>query len=220
MSFPAITTDQMAKIDQKVPEKYGITASRMMENAAYQIAEFIRANHSQNDRIAVYAGKGNNGGDGIAAARRLHNWGYSVEVVCPFELNGIRQEELEIIRNLGISISEEPVEADIAVDALIGYNLKGDPRPPFDQLIDAVNKADEIVSVDVPTGVDADAGEGMNPHVEADRVVTLGLPKEGLKDINAEVWVADISVPDEAYSEILGVDVDGLFSEKSLVKMD
>lgn len=70
-----VSKEQMARIDEKVPEKYGIKISRMMENAGYQISEFIRSEIGVCG-IAVYAGKGNDGGDALAAARRLHLWGF------------------------------------------------------------------------------------------------------------------------------------------------
>jgi len=219
MRVPAISSNQMAKVDDKVPEKYGITISRMMENAAYQIADFIRQNFSTEQRIVIYAGKGNNGGDGLAAARRLHNWGYNIEVVELFELDGIRKEELEVLRKLEIPIHEEPREADVAIDGLIGYDLKGDPRPPFGKLINQINSADSVVSIDVPSGVDADTGEGLEPHVKPDYVVTLGLPKNGLEELDSEIWLADISIPDEAYKEILDIEIESLFDDESLRKI-
>lgn len=219
MNVPAISSEQMEKIDREMPEKYGVTVSRMMENAAYQLADFIRQKFSKDEKIVVYAGKGNNGGDGLAAARRLYNWGYNVEVVAPFKLDGIRREELEILWQIGVPVFEEPRNGDVAVDALIGYNLKGDPRPPFDELIETVNSAETVVSADVPSGVDADTGESLNPHVDADYVVTFGLPKKGLQNLDAEVWLADISVPEEAYA-LIDVEVDGLFEGNSLIRVD
>jgi len=216
----SVSREQMAEVDEIVPEKYGITISRMMENAGYQIADFVRQNYSKEEKVALYAGKGNNGGDALAAARRLHLWNFEVEVVVVTEdLDGIRKEELEILRELDVPINKVPVEADVVVDGLIGYNLNGDPRSPFDTLVEAINRVEaDVVSIDVPTGVDANSGKGFDPHVEADTVITLAFPKKGLEEIDAEIYVADISIPDEVY-ERFGVEVDGYFEEKSLIRL-
>jgi NAD(P)H-hydrate epimerase len=215
-----VSKEQMARIDEKVPEKYGITISRMMENAAYQIAEFIRSEIDP-EGVAVYAGKGNNGGDALAAARRLHLWGFEVEVVLATEeLDGIRKEELEILEELGIEINTETAENNysIALEGLIGYNLNGDPRPPFDSMIEEVNQYDTVVSIDLPTGVDADTGEKSSPTVKPDYTVTLAMPKKGMNRENSgEIWVADISIPPGAYEEFgFGGDI---FEEKSLIRL-
>lgn len=215
-----VSKEQMARIDEKVPEKYGITISRMMENAGYQIAEFIRSEIDP-EGIAVYAGKGNNGGDALAAARRLHLWDYNVEVVLATrELDGIRKEELEILEELGVEVNVESAgkSYSVALEGLIGYNLNGEPRPPFDSMIEEVNQYDTVVSIDLPTGVDADTGEKSSPVVEADYTVTLAMPKKGMNNENSgEIWVADISIPPEAYREF-GFSGD-IFEESSLVRL-
>lgn len=212
----AVTREQMSEIDQKVPEKYGIDAARLMENAGYQVAEFLRRFNDK--KIVFYAGKGNNGGDALVAARRLALWSFDIEVVAPFKLKDRPAEEKEILEALGVKIRSEPVDADIAVDGLIGYNLEGPPRKPFPELIDAINSAETVVAIDVPTGVDANTGEKFSPHVQPDHTVTLAMPKTGIREENAgEIWVADISVPPEAYRAF---DVEPpSFKNRSLVKL-
>lgn len=215
-----VSVEQMSRIDEKVPEDYGVDIHRMMENAGYQIADFVRNKFSHNPHVLVYVGKGNNGGDALAAARRLYLWNFEVEVVCPFELDGIRREEKEILENIGVEIKDEAgVEPDVIVDGLIGYNLRGDPRPPFDEIIQGINAADaDVVSIDAASGLDADSGERKNPCVEPDYTVMLALPKKGLEEENSgELWVADISIPPEAYREF-GFEPD-LFNEGSLVRL-
>lgn len=216
-----VSKQQMAEIDEKIPEKYGITISRMMENAGYQIAEFIRKKVDPQG-ISIYAGKGNNGGDALAAARRLHLWNYDVEVILATEkLDGIRKEELEILKNLGIEISLEESENDfeVALEGLIGYNLKGDPRNPFDSMIEEINSEySTVVSIDIPTGVFPESGERADPAVEADYALTLAMPKKGMsKENSGEIWAIDISIPPEAYEEF-GFNGD-IFADKSLVRI-
>ncbi|MFB6294819.1 MAG: NAD(P)H-hydrate epimerase [Candidatus Nanohaloarchaea archaeon] len=222
MDFPTVSVDQMREVDELVPEEYGITVSRMMENAGYQVADFVRQVLDA-ETVHVYAGTGNNGGDALVAARRLHLWGYDVSVVlASCNLDGIRAEEHDILETLDIAIQDDPGgEADVVIDGLIGYNLDGAPRPPFDSLIAGINASDAtVVSIDVPSGVDADTGEGMQPHVDADHTVTLALPFDGLDGYDAAgtVWAADISVPPAVYRRF-GVDASTLFSEGSLVNV-
>lgn len=214
-----VTREQMAKIDEIMPDEYGITISRMMENAGYQIAHFIRQ-ELDTDGVTVYAGPGNNGGDALAAARRLATWGYAVEVVLATrDLDGIRAEELEILERLDVPIREQAAEDryPVAVDGLIGYNLQGDPRPPFDTLVADINEHDTVVSIDIPTGVHPDTGETASPAVTPDHTVTLAMPKQGMITENAgAIWVADISIPPEAY-ERFGI-TGPRFTERSLIR--
>jgi NAD(P)H-hydrate epimerase len=216
-----VSREQMARIDEKVPEKYGITLSRMMENAAYHIADFVRSEIDP-EGIVVYAGTGNNGGDALAAARRLHLWGYEVEVVLVTrELDGIRKEELEILEKLDMKISQESAENNrsVALEGLIGYNLNGDPRPPFDSMIEEVNQHETVVSIDIPTGINPDTGEESDSSVEADYTLTLAMPKKGMdKETSGEIRVVDISIPPEAYEEF-GFRGD-IFERNSLVEIN
>ncbi|MDY6761792.1 MAG: NAD(P)H-hydrate epimerase [Candidatus Nanohaloarchaea archaeon] len=221
MHIPTVSVEQMREVDGAVPQEYGVTVSRMMENAGYQIADFVRQ-HLDADTVHVYTGTGNNGGDGLAAARRLHLWGYDVAVVAVSrDLDGIRQEELDILEALGVPVQDRAGgAADVVIDALIGYNLDGAPRSPFDHLIEEINAAAATaVSVDVPSGVDADTGEEMQPYVTADHTVTLALPFDGLRETDAagEIWAADISVPPQVYDRF-GIDANDVFSDASLTR--
>jgi NAD(P)H-hydrate epimerase len=211
----------MAEIDRKVPERYGISISRMMENAGYQIAKFIRDEIDPNG-ISIYVGKGNNGGDALVAARRLKLWGYKVEIVLASNgLDGIRKEEIEILRELNVEINLQSSENNykIALEGLIGYNLQGNPQPPFDSIIKEINREyNEVISIDIPTGVFPDTGERADPSVEADYTLTLAMPKKGMNQENSgEIWVVDISIPPQAYEEF-GFKGD-IFEEKSLVRL-
>ncbi len=221
MKFPRVSREQMAEVDNRVPGEYGITVSRMMENAGYHIADFVRKEIDP-DGLTVYAGKGNNGGDALVAARRLHLWNYQVEVVLATEdLDGIRREELEILEEIGVEISLESSSRDhsLALEGLIGYNLKGDPRPPFDSMVEEINDHEIVVSIDIPTGLDADTGEEADPSIDPDYTVTLAFPFQGMNEGNSgEIWIADISVPPEAYEEF-GFRGD-IFGEESLVLLE
>jgi len=161
-------------------------------------------------------GRGNNGGDGLAAARHLHRWGRLAGVACvdPTALSGLAADQARVLGALGVPIASEPdfSDAQVVVDALLGTGLS---RPPEGRLADwiaAMNASERrVVSVDVPSGLDADSGLVAGACVRATVTVTLGLPKRGLllaegPAYAGDVWVADIGIPFEAYAAI-GVDV-------------
>ncbi|MFP4038779.1 MAG: NAD(P)H-hydrate epimerase [Candidatus Nanohaloarchaea archaeon] len=196
-----VTRDEMTRLEDKAFRDYGLKPSKLMENAGYQIADFIRKNLEASG-ITVYAGRGNNGGDAFVAARRLHNWGFDVEVVTAGKVEGLPAEELRILEKLGIMPREEPEkDFSVALDGVIGSGLKGDPRPPLDSMIRDVNSHDTVVSIDIASGVDPDTGEEKDPCVRPDYTLTLGFPFEGLDA--GGVYVVDISLPREFYEEAL-----------------
>lgn len=218
MEPPTVTSEQMRAIDGKARD-YGVTVGRLMENAGYQVADLVRAEFDGS--VAVYAGGGNNGGDGLVAARRLHGWGFDVAVVpATREMDGPAGEALRTLERLDVPLHDDPVEADVAVDALLGLGLDGPPRDPFDGLVAAADTAARVVAVDVPTGVDADTGEAYDPHVDADVTLTLALPKTGLWECDAcgDLYLADIGMPPAALRDI-GVEPPRLFADRSRVRL-
>jgi NAD(P)H-hydrate epimerase len=181
-----------------------------MEAAGWQIARHCRG------QVVVVCGRGNNGGDGLAAARHLHRWGRLGGVAClePDRLSELAAREAAALRALGVEVSSELdfTGAQLVLDALLGTGLS---RPPPGQVaawIEAVNDSGlRVVSVDVPSGLDSDTGQAEGACVRAAITVTLGLPKAGLligdgPAYAGDVWVADIGVPFEAYAE-LGIEV-------------
>jgi len=167
----------------------------------------------------VYAGPGNNGGDALVAARRLSLWGVDTEIVLAArDLDGIRAEELAILQTMDIPVSMHAPDHGypVALDGLIGYNLEGDPCPPFDTMVGTINQHDTVVSVDIPTGIHPDTGVSVSPAVDADYTVTLAMPKQGMDDQTAgEIWVADISIPPAVYERFGSSG--NIFKERSLV---
>ncbi len=175
-----------------------------MEAAGWQVARFCTG------PTAVVCGVGNNAGDGLAAARHLHRWGRLTSVCCvdAVRLKGMAQRELGALRRLGVPVVDTLgfEGADLIVDAIFGTGLTRAPEGRFAEWIEAVNASGKrIVSVDVPSGLDAETGIAYAPSVSADVTVTLGLPKRGL---SGEVIVVDIGIPAEAYAA-LGIDVPG-----------
>jgi NAD(P)H-hydrate epimerase len=210
LSLPSLTSAQVRQVDRLAAERFAIPVSWLMEAAGWQVARHCRG------RSYVVCGRGNNGGDGLAAARHLHRWGRLAGVACMDAggLSGPAAEEARALRALGVGVASEPDlrDAQVVVDALLGTGLSRPAEGPMAEWIAAINGAGRrVVSVDVPSGLDADTGRAPGACVRAALTVTLGLPKPGLLAADGpthagEVWVADIGVPFEAYAAI-GVEV-------------
>ena len=201
---PTLTSSQAREVDRLAGDRFGIPVSWLMEAAGWQVARHCRA------ATYVVTGKGNNGGDGLAAARHLHRWGRLTGVACIDRkgLKGPAAEEAVALERLGIPIAAEPDPggAQVVLDAVLGTGLTRPPEGKVKEWIDAVNGWDRrVVSVDLPSGLDADSGGVPGACVQAALTVTLGLPKPGLLTgegpaLAGEVWVADIGIPFEAYA--------------------
>ena len=210
--LPSLRSGQAREVDRLTSERFQLPVSWLMEAAGWQAARLC-AGHSY-----VVCGKGNNGGDGLAAARHLHRWGRLAGVACTdlAALTGPVAEEGRALMALGVPIAAGPPPgfggATLVVDALLGTGLARAPEGRVAEWIEAVvDSKQPVVSVDVPSGLDADAGTAPGGCVTASLTVTLALPKPGLligegPARAGEVWVADIGIPFEAY-EALGIHV-------------
>ncbi len=178
---------------------------------------------------AVVCGTGNNGGDGLVCARRLHEQGLLASVCCvePTRFQGPAAEALVALRQAGVELSTglDFSSASIIVDAIFGVGLSRRPQGRFAEWIEAVNQSQKrVIAVDVPSGLDADTGVAYSPCVRADLTVSFGLPKRGLlladgPRMAQEVWIADIGVPEAAYAQ-LGIKVpESLFGQAGAVRL-
>lgn len=220
-----VSKQEMQKLEKITVEEFGISEDVLMEEAGSHLADFIRREFSSDIKIAIICGKGNNGGDGFVAARELLSWGFNVEVYTPFEddeLSDLALKKFETVRkvNEDAEMFDFPT-ANVYVDALIGYGLEGAPRGKVKDAVEKIEEwSAETISVDVPTGVDSDTGQGYDPHISPEYTVTLGLPKEGLREGNSgKVFLADIGIPVDATKE-LDVDTQNLFIGKSLIELE
>ena len=234
----AITADQMRLVDELAVNKYNILLEEMMELAGYHLTELaytIMEKSLKNKTIVVLAGKGNNGGGGLVAARHLHNRGADVRIILSTGtgLKTAVEDRLKTLKELKLPILHHKREDDsckllreahLIIDALIGYGLKSDPKYPASQLIDHVNDSGSIVlSLDVPTGIDSTKGNIYNKCIRADHTMTLALPKQGLLKENAKshigsLYLADIGIPGALYKE-LGLDIENIFQHGSIIKL-
>jgi len=116
--------------------------------------------------------------------------------------------------------AEEAIRrAGVVVDALIGYSLRGAPRGRAAELIELSNEhARQVLSLDVPSGLDATTGEAPGVVVHPDRTLTLALPKTGLASISGELYLADIGIPPEVYQP-LGLSFAPFFQDRTWISL-
>src|SRR5215472_14665029 len=127
-AVPALTTEQMREVDRVMVEDLHIELVQMMENAGRSLAELAIDRFSPGS-VTVLAGPGGNGGGGLVGARHLANRGCQVQVVLSEQdrLTPVPAHQADILGRMGIPIAERPPPADLVIDALIGYSLRGDP---------------------------------------------------------------------------------------------
>ncbi|MGH1492644.1 MAG: NAD(P)H-hydrate epimerase [Acidimicrobiales bacterium] len=207
-SFPSVAKDrvgwvtesEMAEIDRVMIEDLRIELIQMMENAGRNLARVALETFAPRS-VAVLAGPGGNGGGDMVAARHLANADVEVTVIASrsqAELNGVPQHQLDILHRMGVPMSDDLVDADLVVDALLGYSLRGEPRGrPLELMTQLRAHEGPVVALDTPSGLDVTTGAPLGAVVRADVTMTLALPKTGLRDAVevGELLLADISVP-------------------------
>lgn len=240
-SIPSVTIAQMREVDRIMVEEIGMSVPMMMENASRNIAILCKkllGGSVENKHIVILAGKGNNGGDGLGAARHLINFGATCKVFMMStaeSLNPNARIQHNILKQMTVEVNEagsfseshliSHLEfADLIIDALLGYNLKGAPREPIATFIYLANDCKKpILAVDIPSGLNGDTGIASKPTIKANTTLTLALPKAGMltkkaKKYIGRLYLADISVPSVVYKR-LGIDVKNLFVEDESVKI-
>ncbi|MGC9522000.1 MAG: NAD(P)H-hydrate epimerase [Anaerolineae bacterium] len=208
------TISEMRALDRKAIEQYGITAELLMENAGQAVYYVILKEFGVvGRRFVVLCGLGNNGGDGLVVARKLHSSGGLVSVLIlgnPDKFRGAAETNFGIVSRLPIevrrpqsiqAVADELAGCDAVVDAMLGTGITGDVRGLYRDVIEALNQSGKTVfSVDIPSGVDGDTGRVRGAAVRADYTVTFGLPKIGNVltpgyDLCGKLYVSHISFP-------------------------
>ena len=223
-----VAPSQMREIDHRAITGLGIPSLVLMENAGLALVEEVE-NRLKEDhlRISILCGPGNNGGDGMVAARHLHDRGHEVMVFLAAPrsaFSGDARTQLRILGKLGVPVrvvssgtGMERVrkrfeESDLAVDALFGTGLQREVGGLFAQCVAAINSCPGLVmAVDIPSGLNGETGIPMGETVTADVTVTLAFPKPGIvlfpgADFAGDVVVADIGIP---LAALEGTDIPG-----------
>ncbi len=237
LGIPSVTTEQMREVDRLMVERYGIQIVQMMENAGRALAALGRSQLGGSvlgRNILVACGWGNNGGGGMVAARHLYNWGANVTIILRNEeLSGTPALQWDILKLFPLEkkIGEaakgllKKYRGDLIIDALVGYGLKGAPAGWTKDVIEIINAHKiPVISLDVPSGLDATTGEVHKPCIHAAATLTLALPKTGLlnpdsKRVVGSLYLADISVPQMLYME-MGIDAGPIFVQDDIIRID
>jgi hydroxyethylthiazole kinase-like uncharacterized protein yjeF len=220
-----VTAEEMRVIDRATSEHFGVSSLTLMENAGAAVADHVLTHHGALRRVVVFCGKGNNGGDGFVAARRLHQKGKTVQVILladPAELKGdaaIMYGKLPVAAT-AVHSSEElnsdrvrlSLPADLYLDAILGTGFKPPVSGLYADAIAILNASQApVISVDIPSGADADA---MAPQKEiiarADSIVTFTAARPAhvfslLTD--GPTYIAGIGSPPEAIVSSLQLNV-------------
>lgn len=230
--IPYVTRDQMIEIDRLMIDEFDIPLLLMMENAGIHLADLacdLYNLHNSKIQVLLLCGAGNNGGGGMAAARHLFNRGISVIVAFTGNEDKFKPapaQQFRILKQMDVNIVKNFTnhKIDLIIDALIGYGLKGAPRGKTSQWIRSANQSGlPIISLDIPSGFNADTGEALGECIRANATLTLALPKIGMKlksarQFTGEIYIADISVPVNLYKR-LNIENEGLFSESRILKI-
>lgn len=213
------STAQAGELDKIAARQYQVSNLILMEHAGNEVACAARSllEKTEKKKVAVICGNGNNGGDGLVAARILQDWGFQVSVFLtdfPEKFHGEAKTNYEILRNIKADIFK-PVnqfparlkENDLLVDAVFGTGLTRAIEGKTAKIIERMNASGKpIVAVDVPSGINGDTGHVMGVAVKATLTITIGVPKIGLllypgRECAGEIQVAYIPIPFPAILE-------------------
>ncbi|MEC9488180.1 MAG: NAD(P)H-hydrate dehydratase [Halanaerobium sp.] len=218
-----VTGEMMRELDRKAIEDTGIPGLILMEHAGYLSAELIYDYLQETGGISVtiITGKGNNGGDGLVAARHLAHQGCEVKVLLacsPEEIEGDAAVNLDIVLNMGLEVAiweglspEERalfcLASDLLVDGLLGTGIKGNVRGKANDIIKFMNSLPQpVIALDLPSGIEASSGRVMGVAVQAEATLSFGLPKLGNvnqpgSDYNGRLHILDIGIPHQLIAE-------------------
>jgi len=205
-----VSAAQMRQIEEDAVAKEGIALKELMAQAGKAVADLASQLTPASGQVAIFCGRGNNGGDGFVAARRLALRGYQVTVVlagAADDLKGIAAEAHSALTDSAARIIEFApdlcLQPDLIIDALLGFGLKGEVRRPIRDIIAFINSLKATtIAVDVPTGVNSDTGAVVSDAVKAAHTVTFTCSKLGLvlypgAEFAGQIHIADIGIATE-----------------------
>jgi NAD(P)H-hydrate epimerase len=207
-SMMRLTREQVRNIDRLAVERYHIPGVVLMENAAIAAAnvagEMIRPDAGT---VLILCGGGNNGGDGLAVARHLHNRGYDIRILLTTDAAkyaGEAKINWDICHAVSLPSANATAEAilgsgaGLIVDAIFGTGLTQPPRPPFAEIVAAIEKLRApVLAIDIPSGLDCDTGRALGSAcVVATRTITFVAEKIGFDQPEARKYLGQITVGD------------------------
>jgi hydroxyethylthiazole kinase-like uncharacterized protein yjeF len=210
------TAQQMKQLDQRTIEEFGLPGPVLMENAARGAVQVIQSQYPQARSIAVFCGKGNNGGDGLVIARYFHTQGLKVKVYLAGTKSGLKGDAaiqlhladqvntplVELTDRMDIpALKHELIQYDLLVDALLGTGLEKNVQGLFRNVILLMNELPlPKIAIDIPSGLSSDSGHPLGLCTLSDLTVTFGLPKVGQIlfpgcRFVGRLFVVDIGIP-------------------------
>ena len=213
-----LTAQEMQNLDRTAIIELGIPGVVLMENAGLQVIKEIKEmiGDPRGKVITIFAGKGNNGGDGFVVARHLLNAGAEVKVLMFADIKDITGDakvNLNILQSMECNpypvinpnslniVKLSMVYTDLVVDAIFGTGFRGAVPEHVGKIIELINSAGKpVIAVDIPSGLEANTGQTHGPCIKAYRTVTFAQAKVGLviqegPDYTGKLTVADISIP-------------------------
>jgi NAD(P)H-hydrate epimerase len=220
-----VSAAEMREIDRVTSERFGVPSLTLMENAGSAVADFVLEKYPSAKTIGVVCGKGNNGGDGFVAARKLVSAGKNVQVLLLADPSELRGDAVEMFSRLPIPPvivrsgddlkkreSQSVFKSDILIDAILGTGFHPPVSELYAEAIAAINaSAASVVAVDIPSGADADAAVKQTGTVaRADAIVTFTAPRPAhiFGDLTSgPIVFSPIGSPDEAIVSSLNLNV-------------
>ena len=214
--LPLYTADQARLIDRQAEVKYGLSGPELMARSGAAAFEHLRRRWPHAVDLCVVCGSGNNGGDGLVLARLAKDAGLRVRLFLAGRGPRDGSEAagaLEQWRTVGGEINPIPTvlpRADVYVDAILGIGLKQAPEGEVKKAVEALSREDNILSLDVPSGVDADTGHCPGQAVRATQTITFIVRKLGLytgraRGHGGEVLLEALGLPEQPLEEELPV---------------
>jgi NAD(P)H-hydrate epimerase len=193
-----LTRAQVREVDRLSTEEFHIPGIVLMENAARSIVDIALQMLPAKGNVVIVCGGGNNGGDGFAAARHLHNRRINVRIVSTSaDLKGDALTNFRIAEAMGIAFHRSWQNPDVLIDALFGTGLTRAPQEDIAALIDKMNETGApILAVDVPSGLDCDTGAPLGACVRATRTITFVSEKAGFANPSSRAYTGDVIVGD------------------------
>lgn len=204
-----VTAAEMQDIGRRTIKEFGIPSAVLMERAGLAVAARVKVLFDHG-KVVVLAGGGNNGGDGLVAARELFVQGWNVRVLMLAKEDRLSPDclsQYRVARKMGVpcefrtAVTGRDLHAAVVIDAIMGTGLYTAVKPAVAKIIRFINTAGvPVLSVDIPSGISSDTGAVMGEAVRADHTVTFGLPKRGLllhpgAACAGQVFVEDIGFP-------------------------
>jgi hydroxyethylthiazole kinase-like uncharacterized protein yjeF len=226
IGMPVMSREEVRTVDEWAIKDLGLPGVVLMENAGRSCAEFLieQLESHTGPKVVIFCGAGNNGGDGFVIARHLRNHGMKVEVYltsAPEKIKGDARVNYDVLMKMPVTIemldmSSEKIAgtvdgiaagANFIVDAIFGTGLEGQVKPEYARLIEAINQCGKaILAVDIPSGLDCDAGQPLGTAIKAAATITFVAAKKGFGEKSAGhyagvVYVAGIGIEPGLYLE-------------------